>query len=191
MTRDYAKSRGRSKARNTRRKNQPPATAPGWLWLLAGILVGALVTGLIRLGEPPAQEETDEVADMEADQQDSAQPRFDFYTLLKESEVIVPDGGEEPPVADTPEQVPETPPASDVVFMLQAGSFKTAGDADTQRARLLLLNMDASVETVTPRPGETWHRVLVGPFTSTRKLGEARATLAQNGIESIQLRRKQ
>lgn len=191
MTRDYAKSRARSKARNTRRKPPPPTTAPGWAWLLAGILLGALVTGLIRLGDTPAREATGEVADTEVDRQDSARPRFDFYTLLKESEVIVPDGGEEPPLVDTPERVPETPSAPDVVFMLQAGSFKSAGDADTQRARLLLLNMDASVETVTPRPGETWHRVLVGPFTSTRKLGEARATLSQNGIESIQLRRKQ
>lgn len=196
MTRDYAKPKRRGKPRNTRRK---PAgnSAPGWLWLLAGILIGVLVTGLVRLsdtGTPADNQATAGDDDGEAPSQEG--PRFDFYTLLKETEVIVPEeseGDAKAPGDETPNRPSPTGPdkaESGDVFILQAGSFKNAGDADSLRARLLLLNMNASVQKVSLRPGETWHRVLVGPFTSTRNLSEARSTLMQNGIDSIQIKRR-
>lgn len=214
MTRDYARpSRPVNRNRNVRRKPSRE-TAPGWLWMVAGMLVGALIMTLVRLDKvepepgPPAVEDTDRTSEQ--------RPRFDFYTLLKESEVIVPD-----PPAPTRETEPESPapesvqktavrkpsPASTTVqttstatassasanrevYLLQAGSFKSSRDADSMRARLLLLNLSASVQQVSPRPGETWHRVLVGPFTSSSGVSEARAMLARNGIDNILLKRK-
>lgn len=229
MTRDFAKpTRRRSKGRN-RRVQPSRETAPGWVWLLAGIVIGALITGLVRLANTPAPENTATIADSAREKNpgmdgDDNKPRFDFYTLLKESEVIVPQEEERKestvtladpglPGADNAREETDTGASADeapsvkndaapdsatetdgeqdqVVYVLQAGSFKNAEDADSVRARLLLLNMQASIEKVNPQPGETWHRVLVGPFNDKAALGKARTVLTRNGIDSIQLKRR-
>ena len=53
-------------------------------------------------------------------------------------------------------------------YLLQAGAFRTAEDADRRRAAILLLDLDARTLRVT-RQGESWHRVLVGPFSDLRR----------------------
>ena len=146
MTRDYARKTSRRSSSNVRRKTPSRQSLPGWLWLLAGILVGIVATFLLQ--------------------------------------------GPEPAPANQSASTPATPTAKEV-FLLQVGSFKSNRDADSLRARLLLLNLSASIEMVTPRPGETWHRVLVGPFTNRAELASARDSLSGNGIDSLLLKRKQ
>src|SRR5690554_2463243 len=96
MTRDYAKQPKRAApVRNTRR--QPTRkTLPGWLWMVAGILVGALVMAILNHKPAPAEQEVveavEEAPPIEQDT-NAPRPRFDFYTLLKESEVILNDDG--------------------------------------------------------------------------------------------------
>lgn len=196
MTRDYAKktsskSHKRPSARKSRTAKQG---APGWLWMLAGILLGGLIVTLYQLANtedrdvklPPAKA----TPKQQAPEEHSGKPRFDFYTLLRETEVIVPDN---PTPANSPggEAPPEPKVTADEVFLLQVGSFKSNGDADSLRARLLLLNLSTSIEMVSPRKGETWHRVLVGPFTNHSDVTEARNRLASNGIDSLLLKRKE
>ncbi|WP_438951315.1 SPOR domain-containing protein [Porticoccus sp.] len=190
MTRDYARKTGRRNSGNVRKKSPSRQTLPGWLWLLAGILVGILVTFLLQAPDQTAPE-VPVVKPVE--EESSVKPRFDFYTLLRETEVIVPDSSvpqvEETPV-DPASSTPTTPTVKEV-FLLQVGSFKSNRDADSLRARLLLLNLSASIEMVSPRPGETWHRVLVGPFANRAELASARESLSGNGIDSLLLKRKQ
>jgi hypothetical protein len=193
MTRDYAKkSTKRGTQHSPRRKNtkrQPVkksgTQAPGWLWLFAGILLGVLIMSLTRLSDIPSPENAQVTDDNSANSSDDdgQKPRFDFYTLLRESEVIVP---------DTPASSGNTAQTtkSDDIFLLQVGSFKNSRDADSLRARLLLLNLDAHVEKVSPRKNETWHRVIVGPFGDRSHLADARSRLASNGIDSLLLKRK-
>ncbi len=179
MTRDYAK-KSANRNRNKRHNNKPPG-APGWVWLVAGVLLGVLATTLVKLSDVDP-ERRDQSAREATSPGAGPEPRFDFYTLLRETEVIVPDS-ESPAVV-------ETATRQNSVFLLQVGSFKSAEDADSLRARLLLLNLQATIEKVTPRPGETWHRVLVGPFTSDASLSSARTKLASNQIDSLLLKRK-
>ena len=120
-------------------------------------------------------------ANIDETEQTDAKPRFDFYTLLKESEVFVPE------VEESPQN---QAPSEQYHYLLQAGSFRRYADADGLRAQLLLLNLDAAVETTGAKPGETWHRVLVGPFISRSKAANARAALLQNGIDNLLLKRK-
>jgi cell division protein FtsN len=193
MTRDYAKkstkrspqrssSRGNAKRRSTKKAQQSP---PGWLWLLAGVLLGVLIMSLTKLSDMPSEQDTDAVNDdssAESSGENDTKPRFDFYTLLRESEVIVPDT----PDTDGSSALPTT----NDIFLLQVGSFKSNRDADSLRARLLLLNLNARIEKVRPRKNETWHRVLVGPFSDRSELADARGKLASNGIDSLLLKRK-
>ncbi len=139
---------------------------------------------LTKLSEIPSDQDTEIADDSSTDSVDDngKKPRFDFYTLLRESEVIVP---------DTPDTNPSTQSAnSNDVFLLQVGSFKSNRDADSLRARLLLLNLDAKIEKVSPRKNETWHRVIVGPIIDRSELADARGKLASNGIDSLLLKRK-
>ena len=68
-------------------------------------------------------------------------------------------------------------------FLLQAGAFKTAEDADAMRARLALLGLDAKVF---PREegGTTLYRVRLGPYGSLDEINRVRKALADNAIDS-------
>ncbi|MGE5665351.1 MAG: SPOR domain-containing protein, partial [Betaproteobacteria bacterium] len=68
-------------------------------------------------------------------------------------------------------------------FLLQAGAFKTAEDADAMRARLALLGLDAKVF---PREegGTTLYRVRLGPYGSLEEINRVRKALSDNAIDS-------
>ncbi len=83
---------------------------PGWLWLACGLAIGAFVVLLMKLepGDDKIKRVKPEVAQKAAqkaatDAADPVKPKYDFYTLLPESEVIVP-----------PDSLPATPPATPV-----------------------------------------------------------------------------
>ena len=74
------------------------------------------------------------------------------------------------------------------VYVLQAGSFRHAGDAESMRARLALIGIEAAVQTVSIDGQATWHRVRVGPYTELRALNRARIRLRENQIEALALK---
>lgn len=160
---------------------------PAWVIFCAGALCGGFLTFLIFLGgigdTPSGKASSGETAaapkPAKPDKKPTSTTQFDFFTLLPEREVIVPD-----------EQPRDVAPSSEQYnYILQAGSFKTDKDADRRRAELLLLGLEAKIEAVQAN-GDTWHRVYVGPFTSRSKLSKARSTLISEGIETLLLKRK-
>lgn len=207
---------------------QAPARqpVPGWVWLACGLAVGAFVVFLMKL-EPGR----DEVKRSKAEQQRAAaqqpkappstpapqqpvKPKYDFYTLLPESEVIVPPDAlpeEKAPPPVSPEEAAkidaaraeaalkgQTPPPPPVVakapvttqFFLQAGSFRKRSDADKVRAQIILLGQNVQVESGTVRE-ETWYRVLVGPFSNRAQLTAAQKQLAGSGFGNLLLQQRQ
>src|SRR5690606_888903 len=149
-----------------------------------------------------------------------AKPKYDFYTLLPESEVILPQALEEtPPAPPAPAQKPVTaeeaaridtaraqaalngqvpPPPPPVLaaapvttqFFLQAGSFRRRDDADSLRAQIILLGQNVRVETGKVRE-ETWHRVLVGPFAKIGRASCRERASAGNGFSNLLLQQRQ
>lgn len=104
------------------------------------------------------------------------------------------------PVSVRPETPPSSTPAAEQVtassptvasnrLLLQAGSFRSQGDADNLRAQLLLMGLSASIETFSPNQSETWHRVIVGPYDNHQSMDSARSQLTANGIDTLMLRR--
>ncbi|WP_017901758.1 SPOR domain-containing protein [Pseudomonas asplenii] len=91
---------------------------PGWLWLAIGLGVGAFIVFLMKL-EPG---KGDDVKRVRQEQQKAAKvaeanktppsptqpvkPKYDFYTLLPESEVIVPPEAVPEKTLPTPQTVP-------------------------------------------------------------------------------------
>jgi cell division protein FtsN len=131
-------------------------------------------------------------------------PRFDFYTLLPEMEVIVPDEEVAPPTAPplqhpvaaskpvTPAEpvspaVTATPVSTATpaeIYLLQVGSFRNGEQAERFKAELALLGLETSIQKVTIDNKDTYHRVRVGPFRDTGSLNNARSRLTKQGIQS-------
>ena len=76
-----------------------------------------------------------------------------------------------------------------VTYLLQAGAFKAADDAESMKARLALLGFEARVITAEVN-GQTMHRVRVGPYAALDDMNRARARLAENGIEASVVRQR-
>lgn len=183
MSRDFAKkSRGASASRSSGRRTPNAHHTPGWTWFLAGLVVGAFAASLYFIKNPVTAPAPVEPPKPKVSESNTPKPRFDFYKLLQESETIVPaseTNGDEKPV--------ET--ASNLEYILQVGSFPNNADADKLRAQLLLLNLDARIETVEIRKGEIWHRVVVGPFDTQSALTSARSQLVANQYNALVLKR--
>ena len=181
MTHDFAKAPKATKKKTaSKKKAAPKRQVPGWVWLFTGIAVGVFISFLGFLADitpDSATEQADKPAaaskKAKREEKDTG-TRFDFYTLLPELEVIVPD--------ETPTQ---RKPAKATTYILQAGSFKHATDADRLRAKLILWGLDAKVEAAKVANGDIWHRVLVGPFKDRSRLSKARSILIENGINSL------
>lgn len=172
---------------------------PAWFWLLGGILIGlGIAVTLMMKGYLPeikqhlptldsaSQEETESalVGEDDAKATKPKKPRYDFFTVLPEMEVVVPEQ-ELSRKADTPEPTPDTSTTdTDDSYILQVGSFRNGADAEQMKARLALLGSIATVQTVTVN-GETWHRVRIGPFKGARKADEMRRMLSDNQIDTL------
>jgi cell division protein FtsN len=66
---------------------------------------------------------------------------------------------------------------------LQAGAFQKSSDADNLKARLALAGLEAQIQTATLSDNSVWHRVRLGPYSTSAELDRARAVLRENKIE--------
>lgn|GEM_PF-446512 len=159
---------------------------PGWGWLGIGLLAGLLLAQLLP-SDSSEQEEaaSDAVVEETAtavvveETQSGHQPRFDFYTLLPESEVIAP---KIEAYQSTPRDAENLPR-----FMLQTGSFRQRADAEQQKRRILDLGFDNVSVSVAESATGTWYRVRVGPYQDRRLRARAQDDLAAAGLEFMLL----
>ncbi len=183
--RDYAK-------RTTTHGNKKKPL-PGWVWMLGGLLAGLVVSYLVYLqkeggtavtkkSDKPvvssSQQPAKKTAPVQTAKKSDDGIKFDFYNILPELEVVIPDielGKEN---------------AEQATYFLQVGSFKNEEEAEARKAELLLLNFAPSIQTVTIDNSQTWHRVRLGPFTDRRSVDKARRSLQDNGIDFIMLKDK-
>ena len=175
-------------------KKQAPSGIPAWFWLLGGILIGlgAAVFLMVKGYLPEIKQhlpsvdsqstESTEPAIVEEKVAEPKKPRYDFFTVLPEMEVVVPEQElsrkAEP---STPQAAADN--AADQ-YILQAGSFRNATDAEQMKAQLALLGSMATVQKVTVN-GKTWHRVRLGPYQGAREADEMRRMLSDNRIDTL------
>jgi cell division protein FtsN len=198
MARDY-------KHRATRKRKKK--TVSPWIGMVAGLLIGLFVAFLVFIKMQASPTPAQIMAPVESIQQDTRdvqkgskqaippppKPRFDFYTLLPEMEVVVPEEEVEAQVkAQAVEQrQPEiSPPGKGETYYLQVGSFKNGQQAERFKAELALMGLETSIQKVTINNADTWHRVRVGPFNSLGALDKVRRTLGAQGIDSTTIRIK-
>lgn len=196
MPRDYVKSQ---------HKEHKPI--PGWIWLSAGLIIGLFVallvyikdnsSGKLAITETVAKvfqpRDLDEARGVkenkttpppppETKQTENKKPKFDFYTILPELEVAIPEQdlvNDKNSTNKTGEQ-----------FILQAGSFKKFEEADKLKARLALEGIVADIQTVKVNDSDTWHRVRIGPLHDLTTLNQTRRRLRNLGIASMVVKNK-
>ena len=72
-------------------------------------------------------------------------------------------------------------------YFVQAGAFRTQGDAEAMRARLTLLGVDAKV-TEREQAGRVVYRVRAGPFEQKEPADRMKEKLEGNGLEAALVR---
>ena len=170
--------------RKSRGKKSKPAR--GWLWFVAGLLVGVAGTLFAEFQEIVSTEGVVKAV-REATRSDAPKAsakRFEFYTMLPEMEVAVP----EHELTRAGASAGRQPEVEGVTYVLQAGSFRKLAQADRLKAELALIGMPAQIQTVSIEGGGRWHRVRVGPFTNLQALSEARSELQSNGLKVMVLK---
>lgn len=161
--------------------------------LLIGVLIAAGIALYINFGKKPFTEPapnatqsapavTSEPRALPGKPGDKPveKPSYDFYKILP--------GGDAASVPVTSAPVAE--PAAAEKLYLQAGAFQDPAEADNLKARLALMGMEAGVQKVDTADKGVLQRVRVGPFASEGDMENARARLAQEGIESVPVRIK-
>jgi cell division protein FtsN len=210
-----AAKRGKTQAKRNGRQG-----FPGWAWGLSGLVLGALIFGYVFMGDQwrsklgnlpkpnpdaqaPASSGDDTIAEGNP-QPDKPKPKYDFYTLLPEKEVVIPDAelAEEaraearksaanPPVdapaatATAPVVAHDTPSATSDRYLLQAGAFRGSDEADALKAQIALTGEIAHIETAQIN-GTTVYRVRMGPYATASSLAAAKQALASHGISGAQ-----
>lgn len=74
--------------------------------------------------------------------------------------------------------------ANDAHYILQAGAFGASGDAETVKAKIAMLGLNARVESA-QIGGKTVYRVRMGPYGSASELTEAKSKLAGGGLPAM------
>jgi len=91
------------------------------------------------------------------------------------------------PPAAAPKAASTPAPAAGEAYFLQAGAYKQSADAESARARILLLGLKAVVQRAEVN-GAQWYRVRVGPYARLDDMNRARVKLADNKIQSTIVR---
>ncbi|HSD16398.1 MAG TPA: SPOR domain-containing protein [Thermomonas sp.] len=79
---------------------------------------------------------------------------------------------------------PTAASADDSRYLLQAGAFGASGDAETVKAKIAMLGLNARVESA-EIGGKTVYRVRMGPYGSASELAEAKAKLSGGGLPAM------
>lgn len=121
---------------------------------------------------PKDESTVDENRDGDAVNTAKTDNKFDFYTILPETESTI-----------TEQEVKESSIKKDNYF-LQVGAFQDEADADNMKAKLALQGFEAVVQTATIPEKGVWHRVRVGPLNDIEQINKIRGELTSSGFNT-------
>jgi cell division septation protein DedD len=109
--------------------------------------------------------------------------KYDFYQMLPNFEVVVPEKDKDVK-RDLPAGAPIERPG---VYVLQAGSYRNESDAERVRSQLALQGVAAKVQRVAV-DADVWHRVRIGPITDLAELNKVRKQLQAADVDALVIR---
>jgi len=197
MPRDY----------KTRVTNKSKKSLPGYIWLLSGLAIGLFVAFIIYLDKQPennqdfgsaVQLELEKLKQQTTKKNNEAtsstskapvtakkEPKFNFYTILPELEVLIPESETRPPppppasTSISKKKTSTKPQKTKKQYILQVGSFQNLSDAKKLKANLAFLGLEADIQHVKVNK-QAWHRVRTGPYQDKKQL-----PLKKNPLQKI------
>ena len=203
MSRDY----------KTRANGNTKKSLPGYMWLLSGLAIGLFVAFIVYLDKQPEsdknfgsaiQHELEKLKqqtnkkEAKTSREEPAskppasskkEPKFNFYTILPELEVLIPESETRPPAAKNNTTNKKVATHTDKQYVLQVGSFQNLNDAEKLKANLAFLGLSANIQHVTVNR-QAWHRVRTGPYRDKQQLYKNQKLLKQNNIPAISMELK-
>ena len=201
---------GKTQRGVSERPNKPKKPLiPKWLGMLVVILIILSFGVALMLWKPwaPVKTRSNEVTSDHY--QEDTNKDYRFYDLLPNQQVT-PIPEQAVPETQTSTQpviveAPETPSISEEVnvgldsseqapapvqpeYILQVRSYPDPDSADARRAEIILNGLSADVVKAT-EGGQTWYRVISGPYDSQNAAVIAQQTLQHSGIDSIVVKR--
>lgn len=179
-----------------RRKKRSTAKSssiiPAWIWLTLGILIGLSIAMFTRLNERHVEDQTATNSQAAITKEPETKRKFDFYTLLPELEIVIPQEETQPPkqksLANSTSTIKQQADYKGG-YLLQAGSFQQFHEADNLKARLALIGVEANIQSVEVNKTK-WHRVQIGPSNDRKVLETLRKRLKSSQIDTILLQAK-
>lgn len=184
----------RRRASATRRGRKK--SLPTWALIGAGLLAGVVIVLLVQFAIDRTREPNSGLRNLVKRAQQparpqakpkkqpvkkpAAKPKYDFYTILTESETVIPDT-----VSSR-----EIKTEKNVSYVLQVGSFSEYSDADTLKARLAFSGLVAHIQKINVPNKGTFHRVRLGPYSDPLKLDKAHRKLKKLNIPALRLKVK-
>jgi cell division protein FtsN len=161
-----------------------------------GLLAGVVVTSALFIyrsdanetaepdsPRPEPQQRTAQTADAEgATASAESGERYDFYDMLPNFEVVVPEK-----VREVKRDLRAARIERPGVYVLQAGSYRNVSDAERVRAQLNLQGIAAKVQRVAV-DNDVWHRVRVGPISDLGELNRVRKQLQAADVDGLVIR---
>ncbi len=155
-------------------------TTSPWVWAFLLLLLASFVALILYLDQKIVSGSGDDRSQASETGQEQ-KPTIDFYSVLPQREVEIP-------ISDEDREGIENPSINKQAgtrAILQVGSFQSFDDADSLKARLAFLGLEARIQPAEVGD-ETWHRVQLGPFASNSKLSRAKNLLLENDIQYMQ-----
>jgi cell division protein FtsN len=108
------------------------------------------------------------------------EPRFTFYKILPEKEVIIPEA--EIKAIKRDEGLGHS--AKPEQYQIQVGSYSSPAEAEKIKARLSQLKVKSKIESVKIENAQ-WYRVKIGPFDKLADADKVRDYLKANQLPSV------
>ncbi|MBT2972005.1 MAG: SPOR domain-containing protein [Candidatus Thiodiazotropha sp. (ex Ctena orbiculata)] len=189
------------KHRAHKKKKQRQNSGSCLFHLFGGLVAGAFLMGVIWLKLGPGLS-TNKVPGIPTPRSESAEqqqsvatrPTFEFYTILPEMEVVIPDEEIVTPARDNEEKIKQPTDTAAIrkqeSYVLQMGSFRKHQDADRLKAKLALIGIEAEIQKVSINNRDTYHRVRSGPYHSQSQINAVRRLAKENNINSLVIKLK-
>ncbi|WP_170249063.1 SPOR domain-containing protein [Acinetobacter geminorum] len=202
---------GKTQRGVSERPNKPKKPLiPKWLGTLVAILAVLCIAVMLMLWKPWQPVPSKNQITSEHYQEEDTNKDYRFYDLLPQQQVTpipeqaIPESKnqgtamivEAPSVTQPaasesagidPNQSATTP--QQPTYILQVRSYNDPDQADARRAEIILNGLSADVVKSTEN-GQTWYRVISGPYDTQDAALAAQQTLQHSGIDSIVIKRK-
>jgi len=202
---------GKTQRGVSERPNKPKKPLiPKWLGTLVAILAVLCIAVMLMLWKPWQPVPAKNQITSEHYQEEDTNKDYRFYDLLPQQQVTpipeqaIPESKNQgtamiveapsttqPAASESAEidpnqsaTIPQQP-----TYILQVRSYNDPDQADARRAEIILNGLSADVVKSTEN-GQTWYRVISGPYDTQDAALAAQQTLQHSGIDSIVIKRK-